>query len=103
MRDITLPPDPDLAEVRRIVLSSLKGYSAKVYLFGSRATGQAGRASDIDVGVLADEALPGELLAEIREALEESHVPYKVDLVDLSRTDSTFRARVQASGILWNE
>jgi len=31
-----------------------------------------------------------------------STIPYKVDLVDLSRTDPAFRKRVQQEGLLWN-
>ncbi len=92
-----------LAEVKRIVLDGLKGHRAKVYLFGSRATGEAWRWSDIDVAVLPLEPLPMGLLGEISEALEESTVPYTVDVVDLSVADSSFRERVEREGVLWND
>ena len=92
-----------LAEVKRIVLEGLKGHRAKVYLFGSRATGEAWRWSDIDVAVLPLEPLPMGLLGEISEALEESTVPYNVDLVDLSVADLSFRERVEREGVLWND
>ena len=91
-----------LAEVKRIVLGGLKGHRAKVYLFGSRATGEAWRWSDIDVAVLPLEPMPEGLLGEIREALEESHVPFFVDLVDLSHAEASLRRRVKREGVLWN-
>lgn len=95
----------DLDEVRQIVLSGLRGYRVHVYLFGSRARGQEVAFSDIDVAVLPLEldALPEGLLSTIRESLEESHVPYIVDLVDLSQSDPAFRARVLQEGVLWSD
>ncbi len=70
-------------------------------LFGSRAKGCAARASDVDVAVLPLQPLPGGLLSSIREALEESSVPWRVDLVDLSEVDEPFRSRVLEEGIEW--
>jgi hypothetical protein len=93
----------DLTEVKRIVLKGLAGYAVRVYLFGSHARGTAHRASDIDVAILPLEPIPPWLLSVLRGALEESHVPYRVDLVDLSMTDPAFRARVIHEGIVWNE
>ena len=98
-----LAPEWDLAEARRIVLSKLRGYRADVFLFGSRATGGAGRYSDIDVGILPRESLPVGLLAELREALEESRIIYDVDVVDLSEVSDAFRSRVISEGVRWNE
>jgi predicted nucleotidyltransferase len=92
---------PDLEEVKRIVLSGLRGYRVRVYLFGSWAQNRQGRTSDIDVGVLPLEPLPVGILSEIREALEESRVLYPVDLVDLSRSDPDFLAHVEREGISW--
>ena len=90
-----------LAEARRIVLEGLKGRSAQVYLFGSRARGNARRWSDIDVAVLPLEQFPAGLLSSIREALEESHIPFTVDLLDLSDADPAFRTKVLSEGIPW--
>ncbi|MGC1952741.1 MAG: nucleotidyltransferase domain-containing protein [Gammaproteobacteria bacterium] len=59
-----------------MVLSTLRDYRADIFLFGSRATGGAGRYSDIDVGILPRESLPVGLLAELGEALEESQIIY---------------------------
>jgi predicted nucleotidyltransferase len=90
-----------LEEVRRIVTERLKGRDAMVVLFGSRASGSTRVASDIDVAVLPRSPLPTGLLSRIREALEESHVPYRVDVVDLSSVDPAFRKRVLETGVIW--
>lgn len=93
----------DLHKVRQIVLAGLQEYPVHVLLFGSHATGRAGRASDIDVAILPQEKLPVGLLSQLREQLEDSNVPYRVDLVDLTETDETFRQRVLLEGIPWND
>ncbi len=91
----------DLEEVKRIVLQGLGALRARVWFFGSRAHGRAGRASDIDIAVLPLDPLPEGLLSEIQETLDESLVLYPVDLVDLSRADPGLRALVERDGIPW--
>jgi predicted nucleotidyltransferase len=89
--------------VRQIVLDALKGHRAKVWLFGSQATGRSRLHSDIDVAILPLEPLPALTFSNIREALEESDVIRTVDVVDLSETDESFRQRVLKEGVLWKE
>ncbi|MBI5083413.1 MAG: nucleotidyltransferase domain-containing protein [Acidobacteria bacterium] len=92
----------DLDEARRIVLEGLAGREAKVYLFGSWAKGTATRASDIDIAVLGPAPLPGWLMSEIAERLEDSSILYRVDLVDLAKAPVAFRTKVQSEGVAWN-
>jgi uncharacterized protein len=56
-------------------------------IFGSRATGTARRASDIDLAVSAPSATPAEW-ADMREALDEAPVIYEIDLVRPEETAS---------------
>lgn len=95
--------ESSLAEVRRIVLDGLGTLKAEVYLFGSRATDSARESSDIDVAVLPLEPLRPGMLAGIRDALEESHVPWRVDLVDLTTASPELRAAVEREGIPWTD
>jgi hypothetical protein len=92
-----------LENVRRIVLDAVGERNGKVYLFGSWARGEVTRLSDIDVAIDPLIPLPRGTLARLREQLEESHVPYHVDVVDLTRTSPEFRQRVLAEGVLWND
>ena len=91
-----------LAAVRRIVLETLGDHPANVYLYGSHARGDTWRFSDVDVAIDPEVPLPSALLLDMCEALEESTVPYHVDVVDLSRVDAEFRDKVRAEGKLWN-
>ena len=81
----------------------LRGTGARAFLFGSQARQTVHPASDVDVGVLPLTPLPAGLLSTIREALEESTVPFAVDLIDLSSADPAFRKRVLQEGIPWTD
>ena len=91
----------DLDEARRIVLEGLRPHAARVWLFGSRARGEPGRASDIDVAVLPEAPLPVGLLQEIREALESSQILYSVYLVDLTTAEPSLCKAVFRDGVPW--
>ena len=90
-----------LQRVEGIVRRVLGHTPADVYLFGSWARGAQRLTSDIDVAIESAEPLPRALLASLREALEESTVPNRVDVVDLAETDAAFRDRVRREGVLW--
>lgn len=100
---MTDPDREDLDRVKEIVFRYLAGREAQVYLFGSRARGKARTASDIDIAIEAPEPLPPFLLAEMRDALEESTIPYNVDVVDLRTAGAALRAIVRKEGVRWTQ
>jgi predicted nucleotidyltransferase len=87
--------------VKDIVRRALGGRRADVYLFGSWAHARHRPTSDIDVAIETAEPLAPGALAALRDALEESTIPYRVDVVDLTEVDPGFRDRVRQEGILW--
>jgi predicted nucleotidyltransferase len=89
-----------LAELGQILEQGLGG-RARLLLFGSWSNGTATRLSDIDIAVVPEEPLPPQLIPLLRERIEESRVPYRVDLVDLSAAEPAFRARVLREGVAW--
>jgi len=88
--------------VRRIVTRVLGDYDVTVYLFGSHARGDAHPHSDVDVAVESTDPLPPGVLARLREALEESTIPCRVDVVDLRDASPQLRDRVLGEGQRWN-
>ena len=92
-----------LEEAKEIILDGLRGYNVAVYLFGSRAIGTASAISDIDVAVYAKESLPSGLLSKIREELEESRIPYSVELVDLTHLCQSWLEKIQKDGVVWKD
>jgi predicted nucleotidyltransferase len=91
-----------LERVRRVVLDALGDHPASVYLFGSWARGEPRPPSDIDVAIEAAAPVPAGLLARVREALEDSTVPYRVEVVDLADADAAFVERVRREGVPWS-
>ena len=96
-------PQADLVLARQIILKHLGDFPARVFLFGSRATGQAGRTSDIDIAIWPDQQLPPGLLTQIRTDLHESGIIYNVDVVNLSQASPELRKRVLEEGIPWTK
>ncbi|CAO3422730.1 nucleotidyltransferase family protein [Azospirillum endophyticum] len=90
-----------LDTVRHIIFKHLAEHPARVYLFGSCARGDGGHWSDIDVAIDPLEPLPPGLIGKINEELEESTVPYFVDVLDLSTVRSSYREDVERDGIEW--
>lgn len=86
----------ELALLKRLAVNPLIQEGARVWLFGSRARGDHRKFSDIDLlfELPNGDALRPSLLSEIRESLEESTLPYKVDLVPLSELAEAYKAGV---------
>ncbi|MCE2931262.1 MAG: nucleotidyltransferase domain-containing protein [Vampirovibrionales bacterium] len=75
-----------IPETWQVLLKKIHAESApdfQVWVFGSRATGTARSSSDLDLYLRhPDEITPCSTLAEIRNALSESHLPIFVDVFD---------------------
>ena len=67
----------------------------EVLVFGSRAGGQPNKFSDLDLAILSEKPLALSVMAELTEAFSESDLLYKVDIVDWSTTNDSFRKIIQ--------
>src|SRR5438067_1561620 len=89
----------DHAAILRTVLQAHLPEGARAYVFGSRSHGGARRYSDLDLALEWDRPLGLQIVGRIAEALSESDLPYKVDIVDLATVEPGFRARIAADCI----
>lgn len=80
-----------MESIKELVLRALEGEDVSVALFGSHASGRSGISSDVDIAVIPHGRLDGRKLALLRAELEESNIPYKVDVVDFSLVSPVFR------------
>jgi uncharacterized protein len=92
-----------IAELRRMVLDALGGHDAAVSLFGSCARDAARQHSDIDIAILPRDQLPSGFFAQLEADIEDSTIPYDVDLVDLRHADPALVAEVQREGVKWRD
>lgn len=99
----TVSREDILEQVRDIVIKGMKDNNAVVYLFGSWARHEEKRTSDIDVAVAHDGSIPADIFVNIRENLEESTVPYRVDLVDLLHADPILVKKIREEGVIWQD
>ena len=93
--------DNILDRVRQIVLAEIGDSEATVYLFGSWARGNERRSSDIDVAVAWQGGATLDRFVRLREVLEESDIPYRVDVVDMSEAGVILTDKICKEGILW--
>ena len=93
--------DQYLAQIRDIIVQNLELYAVKVYLFGSRVNESVRTGSDCDVGIDPLQDLPVGLLSKLREDLEESNIPYVVELIDLSQVEEEFAQKIREQGLFW--
>ncbi len=92
-----------MQEARRVTRKILQGSGVRAYLFGSRAIGVHRQFSDIDIALDGrGKAVRPRILSDLREAMEESHIPFRVDVVDAAGFAPTLRKEIFKKGELWN-
>ena len=84
--------------VRQLLKQNLPDHQA--WAFGSRATGQARKYSDLDIAVSHTEALSFRKLCQLRSAFEDSDLDICVDIVDWPQASREFRLSVEQSGMV---
>lgn len=77
--------------IRKTIYKYLPEEEYRVFVYGSRADGTAEKWSDIDVGIVGKEKVPFRKLALIMDEVEESDIPYKVDIVDFTNASEGFK------------
>jgi predicted nucleotidyltransferase len=87
--------DDELRLLRKIVLTPLTQRGAKVWCFGSRATGRHTKYSDIDLMVESTADLR-QVIGAIHEAIVESSFPYKVDIVELKDFAKEYKSNFES-------
>lgn len=75
--------------------------SAELILFGSRARGDARPTSDIDIALRAPQPIAPDLLAVARQSLEDSNVPFNIDLLDYAAASSEMKRAIDREGVAW--
>lgn len=92
-----------ISEITRLVNDAMRNRSAKVYLFGSYARGQATKHSDIDLVVDSeDKLLTLSLMGEI-EYMCGNNIDYKcqaITMSQLTKADEEFRQSVEKDMVL---
>ena len=90
--------DPKIiSAVREIILKHAS--PTRIYLFGSRVTGDARAESDYDFAFDAPECDAG-ALQSMRDDLDQLPTLYRIDVANIARADSRFASRVKDTGLV---
>ncbi len=89
---------------KEVIITIIKKHlpRTKIYLFGSRARGDASAESDFDIALDNQSKIDEEIVSLIKEDLEESTIPFTVDIVDLQHISQTLKNEILKDGKLWN-
>ena len=74
----------------------------KVFVYGSRARNTHHRFSDLDIGVIGEKPLAAHVHLELEHKLDESRIPFKVEIVDFSIADENFKKEAMQNVVWWN-
>ncbi|MEI2664093.1 nucleotidyltransferase family protein [Rossellomorea sp. LJF3] len=92
-----------MEELKCILTEELASENVRVYLFGSWARQEEKQSSDIDIAIESRSPISPFTWNQLIEQIEESTIPYKVDVVDMHHADVTLVQQVKAEGILWKD
>ncbi len=96
MQTLDITPDQ-----RRILLDLLDDYlpDVTIWAYGSRIKGTARPQSDLDLSVFTS-AEQKRAVAALKEALEESQLPFRVDLFVWDEIPEQFRENIQQAHVV---
>lgn len=93
---MTLSPD-QVRCVRQTLDTVLPG--AEVWVFGSRAAGRSRPFSDLDLLLTWPKRLSWAQRAALRDAFDESELPFRVDVVEADALSPTIAQRVDSEKV----
>ncbi len=89
--------------LKDIINNTLSADGDLILLFGTRAAGKAHDRSDIDIGIWGDRPLSSLERYELERKIENSRIPFLVDMVDFSETQGAFKKEALRDIEIWND
>lgn len=86
--------------IRETIQQHLKGITYHAFIFGSQANLSEWKKADIDVGIEAEEPIPGYLFTALKSNLAELPTLHPVDLINFCTVDDRFK-KVSKQNIEW--
>ena len=83
----------NLALLKKLITEHLS--ECEIRVFGSRIHGTAKPYSDIDIAIKCDEPIDRHIMRALKEALQESTLPIRVDVLDWYGISEEFRGVIE--------
>jgi nucleotidyltransferase substrate binding protein (TIGR01987 family) len=88
--------EKNLNVITSIIKSINELNNCSVYLYGSRIQGKSVKYSDVDIAIdYHGEPLPDTIKFKISSLLENSLLPYTVDLIDINTVSTVFKVKIE--------
>jgi len=91
-----------LTELKELLQNLAKNRNIGIYLYGSRARGDNFESSDVDIGILPNDEIDAVEIAFWREIIENSNIPYHIELVNLNEVSDDFKKEIMKDAVAWN-
>jgi len=96
----------DLTEKQKKIIGDIlreaaAGYEVRAY--GSRVDGTSHAGSDLDLVLMGKKNSGQTPMARLREAFEESNLPFRVDIFDWNRLPESFRINIEKKYVVLQE
>src|SRR3989344_9680740 len=77
----------------KLIQAKVKKYlpSSRAFIFGSRALNTNRAFSDVDIGVINKQKIKGSVSENLSEELENSPLPYRINLVNFQTVSQQFK------------
>jgi predicted nucleotidyltransferase len=92
-----------IQQLKEHVLTFLGKENVKIVFFGSRIRGDNIASSDIDIGIIPKGKFNRGGLTLLREYIDDSNIPYNVDIVDFSTTSEQFKKEALKDAEIWKD
>jgi len=92
-----------LNKLKTLISEYYRKEEATIILFGSRARREYSEHSDVDVGILTSGKPDNAKITLLKEAIEDSNIPYKVDIISINEASEDFKNEIMKDAIVWNE
>ncbi len=89
-------------QIHLLTLEKFKDTDACIFLFGSRVDGTNSIYSDYDLGFFADIDINAKIV-ELKEAFQNSNIPFKIDLVNFSHVSTEFKKIALTKVEVWKD
>lgn len=92
-----------LEKYKKIIMPIIERHvpDAKIILYGSRARGDDGAGSDIDIALDEGKKIDSDLINNITWDLEDSDLPIFFDIVDFTKMPESMKKNILKDGIIW--
>ncbi|MFH1847040.1 MAG: nucleotidyltransferase domain-containing protein [Candidatus Omnitrophota bacterium] len=90
-------------DIKDFVLDFFKKDDIKIFLFGSRARGDANLYSDIDIGIIPGKNFDRSKITMLRGKIEDLNIPNKIEIVNFSEVSAEFKQEALKGAVIWKD